>query len=48
MAFDGLKQPGAFLRLEIVVLDGDELSLCALRQLGWLVEHQPPVFDRVP
>src|SRR6266545_2601140 len=43
--FDGLKQPGSFLRLEIVVLDGDELDLCTLRQLGWLVEHEPPVFD---
>jgi len=28
--FDGLKKAGTLLRLEVVVLDGDEFDLCAL------------------
>jgi hypothetical protein len=43
--FDGIEKASALLGLEVVVLDSYELDLCALRQLGGLVDYQPTAPD---
>jgi len=41
---DGLKQSSPLLWFEIII-NGEQLDLGAIRQLGGFIHHQAPVFD---